>query len=135
MKALRVVNPKIVEDERFRAIEQKACEVTFGQYDHLPSRWIEDQDNFGVFIAYEGAEIKGLSGIMLDTIPQWVFFAADSSEAKRALVSMGVDFLKDNGYTRFVAANTSGAADSVWKRAFWRKGEAKKIATIMEFTL
>lgn len=135
MKALRVLNPKIVEDERFKAIEAKAVATTFGQYEGVPVHWIENPDNYGVFIAYEGPEIKGLSGIMLDSIPQWVLFAADSSEAKRALVSMGVDFLKDNGYTRFVAANTSGAADSVWKRAFWRKGEAKKIATIMEFTL
>lgn len=135
MKALRVLNPKITEDERFRAIEQKAIATTFGQFDRLPQHWIEDPDNYGVFIAYDGPEIKGLSGIILDTIPQWVLFAADNAEAKRALVSMGVDFLKDNGYTRFVAANTSGAADSVWKRTFWRKGEAKKIATVMEFTL
>lgn len=135
MKALRVLNPNIVEDERFKAIEQKAILDTLGQYDRMPPHWIKDQDRMGVFIAYEGAEIKGLSAIALDRIPQWVMFAADNPEAKRALVGIGVDFLKELGYTRFVAANTSGAADSVWKRSFWRKGEAKKIGTLMEFSI
>ena len=135
MKALRVLNPKIVEDERFKEIEAKAVAVTHGQYDHLPPHWIEDQDHVGVFIAYDGPEIHGLMALTLEDLPQVVLFTADKPEAKRALIGMGVDFLKDLGYTRFVAVNTSGAADSVWKRAFWRKGEARKIGTIMEFTL
>ena len=135
MKALRVVNPKITDDPRFQRVSSAACKVTVGQYEQVPKEWIEDQDHHGVFIAYEGAEILGLMTIMLGSIPQWVLFYADTSEAKRALIGLGVDFLKGLGYTRFVAVNTSGAADSVWKRAFWRKGEASKIGTIMEFKL
>lgn len=135
MRALRVLNPNIVEDQRFKRIVQDAVKVTHGQFDHLPTSWIEDTENNGVFIAYDGKEIKGLMTLMLGSIPQVVLFAADTAEAKRALIGIGVDFLKDLGYTRFLAVNTSGAADSVWKRAFWRKGEATKIGTIMEFTL
>lgn len=135
MKALRVVNPKITDDPRFQKVAIEACKVTHGQYDSIPAAWIEDQDHNGIFIAYDGPDIKGLMTIMLGSIPQVVLFYADSAEAKRALIGLGIDFLKGLGYTRFMAVNTSGAPDSVWKRAFWRKGEANKIGTIMEFKL
>lgn len=135
MKALRVVNPKITEDQRFQRVAHKACEVSLGQFVTIPPSWIEDQDGKAVFIAYEGRDIKGVTTLSLQDFPQWTLFYADSPEAKRALVGMGVDFLRDKGYTRFCAVNTSGAPDSVWKRAFWRNGEASKIGTIMEFKL
>lgn len=135
MKAMRVLNPKAVEEPSFKAMAKKACAVSHGQFTTIPASWVEDQDNTAVIIAHNGKEVTGLCVIFLASFPQVVLFAASSQEARRAIVDYGVDFLRGKGYTRFCAVNTSGAADSVWKRAFWRKGEATKIGTIMEFKL
>lgn len=54
---------------------------------------------------------------------------------KQDLVQVGVDFMRDRGYNRFWAFNTSGAPDSVWARSFKRAGNVVSQATAMVFNM
>lgn len=131
MKTTRVRNPKALAHADFQELVTEALSHS-SLYDAFPDEWLTSEDKVTI-VCHDGEKFLGLLVVFLFQIPQVVMLFARTTKAKQALVKAGVDFARDNGYNRFWAINGTDAPDSVWKRAFWRKGKAKKIGTIMEF--
>lgn len=95
----------------------------------------------GVFVGAEKGEFKALAIVTLPTdkyapIPQVPRFYSDGSpDLKKAMVKQVVDFVMENGYTRFWATNSTGKPDAVWERAFKEAGEMKPVGSIMEISI
>ena len=116
------------------------------RWEPLPNRWwpLVDmiQNQTGAILV--GAVGQDLCGLVILTLPveagtncpQIAHFHCDAGPKLRNQMVRGVvDFLREKGYVSFWAMNQSGAADSTWARAFRLAGEARRIGTVMEFTL
>ena len=145
-KAIRLTNPNVfsvpdVIDIFKRALEN--FEMFNGDFEEaLPELQIMvSKPEVGVMLGVEDGKFKGIGIVLLpddkfSPIPQVPLFYNEGSMAiKRALVSKIVDFIVENGYTKFQAINTSGKADSIWARAFRRAGKSRRIGSIMEFEI
>jgi hypothetical protein len=111
-----------------------------------PQRWwpildLVRLDTGGVLVGAVGQDLCALAIVTLPvetgtSCPQIAHFHCDGGAKLRNLLVRGVvDFLREKGYGFFWAMNQSGAADSTWARAFRLAGEARRIGTVMEFTL
>ena len=103
------------------------------------ARMIAAPSSFGFFIGMEGHDFNGLAIVQLpqDTSicrPQVLhFYNSGGITLRNALTSAVVDFVKENGYSTFLAVNGTDHRDLVWARMFRRAGATKRVGSIMEF--
>jgi hypothetical protein len=118
-------------------------DVIFAPFEEAEERFRKmiQSPNIGLFVAIHDGEAVALSLLMLpgtkfDGPPQFVMiYNKGPRDAKRQVLDAGVDFLRVNGYMSFRAVNVTDRPDSIWARAFRSAGEARKVGSIMEFSI
>lgn len=100
-----------------------------------------NQPTQAIFIGVEAGEWKGMAWMGLpdgvaNTEPFCAYFFNEGKAATRdALLAAMVDFVLQNGYTSYVALNSSGREDAAWLKTFRKAGEPTKVATVYRFVV
>ncbi len=89
----------------------------------------EDDVLVGLTIAFLPAD--GL--IKVPTV--YHFYSVGSSEMRNMMIDAVVDWVKENGYNKFLASNFTKRPDCLWKRLFRRAGKLEKVGSIYLFEL
>lgn len=117
---------------------------------HAPNAFDEHPEEFvslllntnnGVFVGVEDGELLALGIAVLpsplDGIPHIsALYNTGSRRLKEAVMQAGIDFMRDAGYTTFMAQNLTGKSGKVWKRSVAPKGaKVTKVGTLYELSL
>ena len=63
------------------------------------------------------------------------FYSVGSSKMRNMMIDAVVDWVKENGYNKFLASNFTKRPDCLWKRLFRRAGKLEKVGSIFMFEL
>lgn len=63
------------------------------------------------------------------------FYSTGSNEMRNMMIDAVVDWVKENGYNKFLASNFTKRPDCLWKRLFRRAGKLEKVGSIYMFEL
>lgn len=144
VNVVRVQNPKILGVKEIQELFTKAFKDNpFTSFEDAAEDFVAlvADPQVGVFIGAEKGEFKGLVIIVLPMnklapLPQvYQFHSSGSSALKKALIKAGVDFVVENGYTRFLALNVTSKADEAYGKLFKVAGKSKKVGSLLEFEI
>lgn len=140
----RLQNPNILTDPGFLGLLTRWSQ-SFGM--PAPHHMVGDlgrimtSDKAALFAGMERIDKWLAMGIVflpegpLNTTPQLAYFYNEGSpELRRILAQTMVDFVKQKGYTRFMALNHTGHSDKAWSKVMQVQGwTPAKVGSIMEF--
>ena len=61
------------------------------------------------------------------------FYSVGSNKMRNMMIDAVVDWVKENGYNKFLASNFTKRPDCLWKRLFRRAGKLEKVGSIYMF--
>ncbi len=102
---------------------------------------IVEEDFVIIGVAKEGGILVGLTIAFLPTddlfkVPTvYHFYSVGSSGMRNMMIDAVVDWVKENGYNKFLASNFTKRPDCLWKRLFRRAGKLEKVGSIYMFEL
>lgn len=143
---VRTLNPKALDVPQINALFARAFEgsiIADGDFRSNVDefRTLIADPTSGVFLGAEKGFFKALGIILLPTgklipAPQILHFYNEGSLGlKRALMTHGIDFLREKGYNSFWAINGAGIDEKLWKRAFRGAGAFEPIGTLVKVSI
>ena len=100
---------------------------------------IVEEDYTLVGVAREDGNLVGLTIAFLpvddfNKFPViYQFYSVGSSKMRNMMIDAVVDWVKENGYNKFLASNFTKRPDCLWKRLFRRAGKLEKVGSIYTF--
>ncbi len=102
---------------------------------------IVEEDFVLIGVAREDDVLVGLTIVFLPAdelfkVPTvYHFYSVGSSKTRNMMIDAVVDWVRENGYNKFLASNFTKRPDCLWKRLFRRAGKLEKVGSIYMFEL